>query len=185
VSYILDALKKSEKERSLGNVPTLGSAGQYQNYKVSVRWVVLLLILLLAVLLIVAGSLLWNSRLQTDAHTAVQEKSKPVAKNVTAEAQAPRAAARTETAVVEHKEVSSNKGEPVPVLELDPAVRGRLPDLSVNVLSYSDNNSRRFVMIDQNIFKEGEEVKKGVVIEEIRKSDVVFSFEGVQFTLKP
>ena len=40
-------------------------------------------------------------------------------------------------------------------------------------------------MIDQNIFKEGEEVKKGVVIEEIRKSDVVFSFEGVQFTLKP
>jgi hypothetical protein len=40
-------------------------------------------------------------------------------------------------------------------------------------------------MIDQNIFKEGEEVSKGVVIEEIRKSGVVFSFEDVQFILKP
>lgn len=185
MSYILDALKKSEKERSLGNVPTLGSAGQYQDYKVSVRWVLLLLILLLVVLLIVGGWLVWNSRQQTDAPTAVEEKSKPVVKNVSEEAQVPRAAAPPETAADVHKEVSSNSSEPVPVLDLDPAVRGRLPDLSVNVLSYSDDNSRRFVMIDQNIFKEGEEVKKGVVIAEIRKSDVVFSFEGIRFTLKP
>ena len=95
MSYILDALKKSEKERSLGNVPTLGSADQYQDYKVSVRWVVLLLILLLAVLLIVAGWLVWNSRLQTDAHTTAEEKSKPVANNATAEVQAPLATERT------------------------------------------------------------------------------------------
>ena len=53
MSYILDALKKSEKERSLGNVPTLGSADQYKDNKVSVRWLVLTSVLLLAVILIV------------------------------------------------------------------------------------------------------------------------------------
>ena len=185
MSYILDALKKSEKERSLGNVPTLGAADQHKDNKVLVRWFVLTSVLLLALVFIFGGWVLWESRLQTDSPIAVEQRGKPVAESVTAMDQTPRAATQPETTVNEHQGVSSNIDDPVPVLELDPAVRGRLPELSVNVLSYSDNKSRRFVMIDQNIFKEGEEVKKGVVIEEIRKLGVVFSFEDVQFIMKP
>jgi general secretion pathway protein B len=185
VSYILDALKKSEKERSLGNVPILGSADQNIDNKVSVRWFVLTSVLLLAVVFIVGGWLLRESGLLTDSRIAVEKKGEPAAENVTAMDQIPQAATQPETTANEHQEASSNKDEPVPVLELDPTVRGRLPEMSVNVLSYSDSRSRRFVMIDQNIFKEGEEVEKGVVVEEIRKSGVVFSFEDVQFILKP
>ncbi len=57
--------------------------------------------------------------------------------------------------------------------------------IRINVLSYSENRSKRFVMIGQDIFKEGEVVSEGVMVEEIRNSDVIFRFENVRFLLEP
>ena len=75
--------------------------------------------------------------------------------------------------------------DPIPLSELDLSVRSRLPDLAINALSYSPNQEKRFVMINQDIFKEGEDLGNGIVVEEIKKSSVVLSFEGRQFILRP
>ena len=60
-----------------------------------------------------------------------------------------------------------------------------IPEVEINVLSYSEDVSKRFVMIGQNIFKEGEEVVEGLVISEIRNTDVIFGFDGIKFIMEP
>ena len=79
----------------------------------------------------------------------------------------------------------NTSSDPVSLADLDSSVRGRLPDLAINALSYSSDHAKRFVMINQDIFKEGEDLGNGIVVEEIKKSGVVLSFEGHQFILKP
>ena len=82
-------------------------------------------------------------------------------------------------------ELSDTKPAPVPITDLDPSLRNRLPDLSINALSYSSNQAKRFVMINQAIYKEGEDLGNGIVVEKIKRSTVILSFEGNQFTLRP
>lgn len=177
MSYILDALKKSEKERSLGNVPTLGAAGQDEERRVPLKWFVMTVVVLALAVLLAGGWLLWSSRTPQGpaGGKAAESAPKPPAP---AAAQTAAGAGKDEVQVVP-------SARPVPVSELDHSVRSRLPEIRINVLSYSESSEKRFVMIGQDIFKEGEEVSAGVFVDEIRNSDVVFRFENVSFVLEP
>ena len=186
VSYILDALKKSERERSLGNVPTLGSTDQNQGRKVPLRWFVITVAVLVATLIFAWGWALYSRPLDGDSRARVEDMRQPLPAIEAEEVQAQRPALQQSAFTVDSgEERTVPKALPVPVTDLEPAVQSRLPKLSINVLSYSNDKSRRFVMIDQNIYKEGEGIAGGIVVEEIRKSDVIFSFGATQFILKP
>lgn len=69
MSYILDALKRSDSERSMGNIPTLGAAHSGGPAPSSRPWVPVLFGMLLA-LLLVAFVLLWLFRGQIPGFTA-------------------------------------------------------------------------------------------------------------------
>ena len=181
MSYILDALKKSEKERSLGNVPTIGATGQEQQ-QVPLRWFLLAIMGLAVAIALGGGWMLWSSR----------PAQAPVSSVTTAPGSASTGAdSATQPVVVSPTPVQypGSEGEsiaaPLPLFELDNSIRSRIPAIRINVLSYSENSSKRFVMIGQDIFKESEEVYEGVMIEEIRNSDVIFRFENVRFLLEP
>lgn len=195
MSYILDALKKSEKERTLGNIPTLESGPQTEGRRVPLSWFIAVLALIAALSVLFGAWSLWRDGTQTvvvpDSGTGdVIVSSVPrVTASVEPEAVEPDVVpvAIAVPEVTEPTEIDQTDivPPPVPLSALDSSVRGRLPDLAVNVLSYSENIPRRFVMINQNIYKEGQDIGGGIVIEEITKSHVILSFEEVRFTLLP
>lgn len=74
---------------------------------------------------------------------------------------------------------------PVAVSDLDPSMQSRLPDLSINALSYSTNQTKRFVMINQSIFKEGDDLGNGISIEEITSSAIILNFESMRIIMQP
>lgn len=180
MSYILDALKKSEKERALGNVPTLEASDQQEERRVPMRWLLLTVVCLVVALVIAGGWMLWPSGPVN--RPSVSANAVP---GTDPEAAAPRTAESAQSAQTGNAPAPETPALPVSINAVDASVRSRIPDFRINVLSYSDNNAKRFVMIGQNIFKEGEEVAAGVVVQEIRNSEVVFEFENVRFILVP
>ena len=186
MSYILDALRKSEKERALANIPTLRSVSQNEEKEIPLSWFVYAATL---VILITALSGLWFGMKSTEPVPLVQKqlKNEQVVNTeekikFTVETQN-----KTESIVTKQQTNSSadNTSDPVPLSELAPSIRARLPELTINALSYSSNHAKRFAMINQDIFKEGEDLGSGIIIEEIRKSSVVLSFAGTRFILRP
>ena len=182
MSYILEALKKSEKERTLGAVPSLGSDRLPRHGDAQKGW----FLGAAMVLVIVAG--LFTFRFFSS--TTAQQPSLFLDREsgqapVQLEAETP---ARTEVPLFQTDQQSPKTTvtqRPVPVGELDLSTQSRLPELSINALSYSVSPSKRFVMINQRIFKEGEDLGNGLKIEEITNSSVVFKFEDMLFSMQP
>ena len=186
MSYILDALRKSEKERALANIPTLKSVGQNEEKGIPLSW-----FLLAAAMTVFVAALsgLWFGMKSPQPITAVQEElgetpvdiAKEETKLVAETQDRNESVSQTERTV----DLVDATRDPIPLSELDSSIRSRLPGLVINALSYSPNHTKRFAMINQNIFKEGEALGSGIVVEEIKKSSVVLSFEGHQFILQP
>ena len=175
MSYILDALKKSEKERSLGSVPTLGAAEQFEERSVPLRWFLLTVICLMVAILSGGAWMLWSSR---PGPVAGSDAASVLPATVPS-------AEETQTRSSPADEATVVPADPVPIAKVDDSIRARIPEVEINVLSYSEDVSKRFVMIGQNIFKEGEEVVEGLVISEIRDTDVIFGFDGIKFIMEP
>ena len=64
--------------------------------------------------------------------------------------------------------------------DLAPQLRRDLPQLNVTMQVYSADPARRFVVVDGQRKKEGDEVQ-GVAVREIRASGVVLEFHGQRF----
>jgi general secretion pathway protein B len=60
-----------------------------------------------------------------------------------------------------------------------------IPGLTVNVVAYSEEPARRFVMINLKSYKEGERTAEGAVVEEIQPDGAVVSYKGRRVRLHP
>ncbi|MDH3690282.1 MAG: general secretion pathway protein GspB, partial [Gammaproteobacteria bacterium] len=60
-----------------------------------------------------------------------------------------------------------------------------LPPLSVNVVSYSEVPSRRFVMINETLYKEGQEISTGLMVDEITPNGPILRYQGNRFLMRP
>lgn len=69
--------------------------------------------------------------------------------------------------------------------DLPSSMRQQLPQMALNVVSYSRNDEKRFVMIDQKIYREGESVPGGMTIEEITEDGPVMTWRGRRFLMRP
>ena len=226
MSYILEALKKSEQERTRGATPTLHAvnAEPFREPRRAVGFYLLALALLTVVG--VAGWL----------HPWQREKGSPIASAPAAtaglERPAPHAAppARRMVAAMESTAMSNpvpikssvTKAapaikSPVPAVtaaagaqtvnapssaspgpkgvaraapdpdildfsELPAAVQRALPKLAVSgYVNYTGDPSGRMVALGDQLVREGEEVRAGLKLEQIRPNDVVFSYKGYRF----
>jgi len=158
MSYILEALRKSERERSLGKVPTLNAATQVAKPRSYVGW---WLALLLAIC-IFSGWWLWYGRMGAAG---------PVAASPMTGVPAPTAATRNQT-------VASDSAEVV-----EPGQHGSA--IVLNVISWSADPQRRFAMINQKIVREGEALSPGVTVKSIEADRVIISRQGQEMVLTP
>lgn len=77
-------------------------------------------------------------------------------------------------------------GEPEPISywELPDAVRADVPEIKFNVLVYATKPEDRFVLINGQRLGEGGNVQPGLVVKEIRRDGVIFSYRLYQFLVE-
>jgi general secretion pathway protein B len=69
----------------------------------------------------------------------------------------------------------------LPLRELPLSVQGELPRLSFGGAMYSEDPASRLLIINGQVFHEGDEVQKGLRLEHIQLKSAVLSYRGYQF----
>jgi general secretion pathway protein B len=177
VSIILDALRKSERERRLGQIPTLesGTSPPVSGGRLAARAAVAILTLVLL------GGAYWWTRQEPDARPAAAPTASPVAPEPPSAL--PRRPVESSPTIAATQSGAANPGSGT--VELPAAARAQLPPLVLNALSWSEDPKRRFVMINQGIAREGQSLAGGILLREITREGAVLEIQGQRFTLRP
>jgi len=99
------------------------------------------------------------------------------------------------TKVIEAKRASAKKpaGDvrgadknlaPISYWELPDTVRADVPEMSFSVLVYANRPADRFVLVNGKRLQEGDSYRQGLVVKEIRRDGVVFSYRLYQFLVE-
>lgn len=205
MSFILDALKKSEQERQKNHVPDLKTSHEGVSRNGWMRhlrfWFLLVALFLNAGLILYW---LWPSQVQPQAEAQITEENPPVSHSPAplspaASEEAPVAAAppavpppppRIETAPP--RPVPPTAQQPVtPVAQvsskipdmasLSPEDRRRLPEIEISLHFYSSNPTLSMVRINGRNLREGDRVAPGLRLEQITPTGVVLDHEGTRF----
>lgn len=191
MSYILDALKKSERERTLMRGVGFGDAGR--------RWsgrrdwsLGATVIGAIAAAAVAAIAVMW-ARSPIDSTQAKPNTVSSVAPPVTPDAPAAQAVpARAQTtiapepraALADATAVSGAQVGPVLfVSAMAPEFQRNLPAMTVNIHVYSPEESQRILYINNRQYRRDDEIPGGVVVEEIVPDGVVLQFRGQRFKL--
>jgi general secretion pathway protein B len=206
MSFILDALKKSETERQqqtgaeFSNVPS--SSGEPQSFK----WLWILALLLLVNVVVLLGLLLREEKVPDtppDTPAPVEltpvEQSQPAASSfedrvaearqnqpapdtTTAEATPLRTAG---TAPVETPPQTDSQSGPrlmtIDELRLNGTLA--LPELHIDIHVYADDPAERFVFINMKKHREKSQLDEGPVVSEITTDGVILKHQGSTFLL--
>lgn len=86
----------------------------------------------------------------------------------------------------ESKSDRYHPGEPAPLgyWDLPDAVRAEVPVIKFSVLVYAADPADRFVLINGQRLAEGDSAKPGLVVEEIQRDGVLFSYRLYRFLVK-
>ena len=202
MSYILDALKKSEAERSRGVVPTLLTPSHATFRSSAVGWVLIAALIVNAALF--AAWLYWPR----DVATATPMRAAEPPSTATTDSGPSTAAASTVAAAAPTPSVTSASAapsnsmaaqpnaiaqaqqapvEPEPVVSPPPAPTRRPPvasadsgtaDLSFSTHVYGSDPSMRAVTMDGKRYVEGDEIRPGMRIREITETGVILDVNG-------
>lgn len=197
MSYILEALKKSEQERHRGRAPDLQALhtapAQTSHPR---RWWPLALAL---ALLLNAGLLLiwrpWETTRPEPAavpvaSTAAPTSAKPAVAPPVLQVQtpAPQAAPMSINTTPPAAKTSAPAASALPqenhvlaLSDLPPDVRRGIPEMSFAVHLYSTRPTERMVSINGKMMKEGQEITTGLKLEQITSDGMIFSYQGYRF----
>lgn len=189
MSYILDALRKSEQDRADDAIPVLHTPPRIAPGRRRLWWRIGLGV-------VIAGSAAlaaWQAgpRLLTEARTALQATplrdpgSEPAGKASMAPPAAEAQSRGVEARAVPERADAHDPAPQAGARDPGPPARARLEGLSVNVVSYSEVPERRFVMIDQRIVRESEAVADGVVVKRIVPEGAIVQAGGEEILLRP
>jgi general secretion pathway protein B len=81
---------------------------------------------------------------------------------------------------------SYHPGEPAPIgyWELPDSVRSDVPEFKFSVLVFAKNPADRFVLTNGQRLEEGDSPQSGLVVEEIRRDGVIFSYRLYRFLVE-
>jgi len=117
----------------------------------------------------------------TDMPAAAPRKKQ--AANQTANAAA-KPAGNQQQAAKAGEEFHPGEPEPIGYWELPDAVRASVPVIKFSVLVYATDPADRFVLVNGQRLGEGDSLKPGLEVKEIRRDGVVFSYRLYQFLVE-
>lgn len=200
MSYILDALKKSEQDRGHGAVPgvqTIHSSSLNYHQEKSPVWPwflgALVVINLIAVIYFIQSKDIKESvaAIQPEAiiETPAQEKpaftpaapttttSIPSAAVIAIQKEVPAFA----TQAIKQTETIEPIFETVDLYDLPLSVRQHIPAMEFSAHIYSSNPLQRSLMINGRFLEEGSQVTRELFLSEITSDGAVFDFQGYRF----
>ncbi len=206
MSFILDALKKSETERQQKNAPGFADVPDGVDSPRAPRWLWVLGGLLAVNLIVLSGVMLRpDPRPQTDVTAtdeAIPDGAQPEREASFSEMveQAKNTQAPQVTGATEEQSTADN-----PVVEASPVSKPRLaatitesyatfndlrangtlllPDLHLDIHVYNDQPAKRFVFVNMNKYREHERLAEGPVVKEITPEGVILEHLGNGFLL--
>ncbi|MGD2053226.1 MAG: general secretion pathway protein GspB [Gammaproteobacteria bacterium] len=207
MSYILDALKKSEQERGRGTAPgvqTMHSSSLNYHANKTQLWPYFLL----AAVLVNLAALVYFIIAKPDTETSVQEPQKtaetqPAADAVKIERFAAASHDSHEGETIIYKPVSMPgtrqfaAAEPASVLagaeypqsqgaimekeELPPDMQQHIPVMEFSAHVYSSNPMQRSIVINGRFMEEGDRLTADLLLDEITADGAIFNFRGQRF----
>ena len=204
MSFILDALKKSEAERQRQNAPGIASIPERHKAKTSGKWIWLVTGLLAVNLLALGALLLWKSGGQAPvetpiASTQLEPPAATFSEMVTEVKRSQRSVSppaevqqQTEddavtTAAPPAPAENAMRGQVNTGLETfnDLRVKGelQLPDMHLDIHVYSGAPEDRFVFVNMAKYKENATLSEGPVVKEITPDGVVLQHRDKVFLL--
>lgn len=210
MSYILEALKKSEQERGHGGSPGIQTIHSSSlNYRANRKplWPWLLVVILVANLVVLVYFMLDRSDSVPVVRPAAVSipSTKPVSipastqyapapdqQPVVAVTPQPKTAVMAPPVAVAPRQVETPvrtmTPAPVPavvaVIELDelpPDVGSHVPDMKFSAHVYSDNPRQRSIVINGMFLEEGELLSSDLALSEITPDGAIFEFRGYRF----
>lgn len=88
------------------------------------------------------------------------------------------------TAVSKPERYHPGEPEPIGYWELPDAIRAEVPEIKFSVLVFAADPADRFVLINGQRLGEGDNAQPGLVVKEIRREGVVFSYRLYQFLVE-
>lgn len=212
MSFILDALKKSETERQQQGPSDFANVPSSSESRGAPRWLWALGLLLAVNLVVLLGVLLQNDTSEIVPGQASKSQQAPAAGQSFSErireaqeresASRPRAAATPEAAaepVVEEPAPESVVEEPAPARagsqpeftlaalptadELRANGQLQMASLHLDIHVYSDTPAERFVFINMVRHREKSRLAEGPVVQEITPEGVILDYQGTRFLL--
>jgi general secretion pathway protein B len=213
MSFILDALKKSELERQRQSVPGLMDTRTLQRRNRLPVWVVALCVLLTVNLLVLTFVLTRKGApavpaMPTPAAATAPAVSAPPPRHFSpmdaapvfapeipvadspnpAPAEPPPAhsaprLARPDPLLTDADAKPENLESLPSINELNLTGAQALPELHLDVHVYSTNPAERFVYVNMRKYHEGARLEEGPTVERIRRDGVVLNYQGLRFVL--
>jgi len=206
MSYILDALKKSEQERGNGNIPGVQtvhtSSLNYNNKKTYWPYILIAAVLLNLVAIIyfvfdkesqnTVEAIATTDQISTEnisapATTTEQvqvENKQTVPAAVTEKPITPNTAVKPSseehTSPATSKEFTINNTV-VEFYDLPEHIKQQIPKVIISAHVYSSNPAQRSIVINNNFMEEGEYVLDDLVLYEITRDGAIFSYHETLF----
>jgi general secretion pathway protein B len=210
MSFILDALKKSEMERQRQTVPGLMDTRAARRRSRFPFWAVALAVLLAINLFVLTFVLLRRSAPAAPVEPAARQVNAPPAVSVDAppatahfspldaapvyapEIPVANAGAHASPAHSAHRpdpllsdaDTNADVQEVLPTInEISLSGAQALPELHLDVHVFATNPPDRFVYINMRKYREGAALQEGPILERIRRDGVVLNYQGLRFIL--
>jgi general secretion pathway protein B len=194
MSYILDALKKSDQQRNIGAAPTLkfAHASLPAPKRPSLFYYGLLAVVLLAAGVVIGLLRPWQAEQLTSEKEQIAKGSPVTIPQQAAPASLPTSPdAHGNTtqdivaAPVQQKVAKSDADvQPQQVMqlyELPAEVQREIPDMAVQLHAYSSKPGERLVSINSIRLREGGYLMAGLKLEQITPDGMIFSYKGYRF----
>jgi general secretion pathway protein B len=211
MSFILDALKKSEAERQRQHAPGIAGIPESGRQGGSRKWLWILSALLVVNLAVLAGILLRpggdNAAAVADAQqpsprpSVAEQAARPLpqattVQQATAEPQTQREQAAAQAGVADTPTPASSPRTATPSAPEQRVATGlpslnelqaqgvlQLPEMHLDIHVYSGQPAERFVFVNMKKYTEGATLSEGPAVHEITQDGVVLDYLGTQFLL--
>ena len=210
MSYILEALKKSERERNVGDIPTINPNLEKSSDNSKTRWIIGLLGLVLVAN--IALIFYWyqqnlderRTRQLRENQTLAQNKIAPIPTSPTPPIKeplhTPEAVSKTESnkpktnpnidTTTNHTNSENDtptQATPSPqvkhLFDLPPVFQAKVPTLEYSSHWFSENDKSRNVIINNRSLKEGDWINSNIQVVKIQQDRVTLKLEEQWFTL--
>jgi len=200
VSYILDALKRSERSRQRHRPLVYRAVSPAARVAPNTRIAILIGVLLVGTVVavywwrlsstthepelpVVEGQTPTVSKAARQINTAESPRPPPLSHSPAEGGSAPLVQSASVAKRVAPPPREENAG-PVPLLTAMPAeFQDRLPPMEVNIHVYSPDPAQRILYINNRAYRQGDEVTGGAVVEEVVPDGVVLYYDAQRFRL--